>query len=47
MVNIKALKRYENLLKVSNEIRKYVKNTIDINLINDIEQVNAIETAIK
>ena len=28
MLNIKILKHCENLLKVSNEIKKYVKNTI-------------------
>ena len=28
MVNIKILKHCENLFKVSNEIKKYVKSTI-------------------
>ena len=28
MVNIKTLKHCENLLKVSNEVKQYVKNTI-------------------
>ena len=28
MVNIKTLKHYENMLKFSNEIKQYVKNTI-------------------
>ena len=28
MINIKILKHRENLLKVSNEIKKYVKGTI-------------------
>ena len=30
MVNIKTLKYFENLLKVSNEIKQYVKNTISL-----------------
>ena len=38
MLKIKTLKHRENLLKVSNEIKQYVKNTI-VRSHNDFEQV--------
>ena len=38
MSKIKILKHCENLLKASNEIKQYVKNTI-LDLINDFQQV--------
>ena len=38
MLKIKTLKHCENLLKVSNEIKQYVKIRV-LNLINDFEQV--------
>ena len=46
MVNIKSLKNCEILLKVRNEIKKYVKVRL-LNLINDIDQVFPVVTAIK
>ena len=45
MVNIKILKHCGNLLKVSNETKKYVKVRL-LNLINDIEQIFLMGTAI-
>ena len=46
MVNIKTLKHCENLLRVSNEIKQHVKNTI-VKSINDIEKVFPMGIAIK
>ena len=46
MENTKTLKHCENLLKVSNEIKQYVKIRL-LNLVNDIEQVFPMGTAIK
>ena len=40
MVNIKTLKHFENLLKVSNEIERL------LNLINNIEQVFPMGTVL-
>ena len=46
MANIKSLKNCEILLKVRNETKKYVKVRL-LNLINDIDQVFPVVTAIK
>ena len=42
-VNVKILKHCENLLKMSNKIKKVGL----LNFIDDIEQVSPMETAIK
>ena len=47
MVNIDTLKHCLNLLKNSNEIKQYIKKMDLLNLINDIEQVFLMGTAIK
>ena len=38
MVNIKTLKYFENLLKVSSEIKQYVKNTISLMTLSMLSQ---------
>ena len=46
MENIKILKHCENMLKVINEINKYVKVQL-LNCINYIEQFSIMGTAIR